>query len=114
MPLRGRIHSLTGRRGKDLGLNPRTHPELYWCLMAKLYTKVNSDIRAGLGVRGDKNMDASLLFSYSGGRSADGGVRVIATATKGGYAYKIMRISGGSEELYGTITFKREGRERGV
>ncbi len=82
--------------------------------MAKLYTKVNSDIRAGLGVRGDKNMDASLLFSYSGGRSADGGVRVIATATKGGYAYKIMRISGGSEELYGTITFNQEGRERGV
>ena len=78
--------------------------------MAKLYTKVNSDIRAGLGVRGNKNMDASLLFSYSGGRSADGGVRVIASESRGGYAYKIMRINQGSEELYGTLTFNREGR----
>jgi len=78
--------------------------------MAKLYAKVNSDIRAGLGCRGNKAMDVSLLFCYSGGRSADGGVRVIASESKVGYAYKIMRITDSGEELYGTLNFSREGR----
>ena len=77
--------------------------------MSRLYCKVNSDIRAGLGVRGNSRMDSSLLLNYSGARVADGGVRVIVSETKGGYAYKIMRIDPGVESLYGTLTFNKEG-----
>ena len=79
--------------------------------MAKLYCKIDSDIRAGLGVRGDKRIEARVLFSHSGSRTADGGVRVIASAFGTGYKYKVMRIEkDGTEEVRGILTFNREGR----
>jgi hypothetical protein len=77
--------------------------------MAKLYTKVNSDIRAGLGCRGNKRMDASVFFCYSGGRSPDGGLRIEASETKGGYYYKVVQITKRGDELIYTINFDREG-----
>ena len=86
--------------------NPST-AHFYRCLMAKLYTKVTSDIRANLGIRGDKRMESSILFSHSGGRSADGGVRVIASATKTGYSYKILSIKDSIEEVYGVLNFEK-------
>jgi hypothetical protein len=54
-------------------------------------------------------MDVSLLFCYSGGRTADGGIRVIVSETKVGYEYKIMKIKPEGEELYGTLTFNKGG-----
>lgn len=75
--------------------------------MAKLYTKVQSDIRAGVGCRGEKKMDSAVLFSYSGGRTPDGGVRVVASAFGKGYKFKIMRITPEGEELYGMLNFEK-------
>jgi hypothetical protein len=73
--------------------------------MAKLYCKVASDIRAGLGCRGDKSMEASLLFSYSGGRSADGGIRVCVSESSGRFHYKITALLDGKETLVKNLVF---------
>ncbi len=73
--------------------------------MARLYCKVHSDIRAGLGCRGDKSMEVNLLFSHSGGRSADGGVKVCANATSGRFTFKITSLSEGKEVLVKTLHF---------
>ena len=78
--------------------------------MSTLYAKISSDIRAGLGCRGSKHMDVCLHFSRSGGRTSDGGVRVLASVTKDGYQYKVMKVTADGEELYGKLTFNREGR----
>ena len=75
--------------------------------MSKLYCKTDSDIRAGLGCRGERKMSTCILFAYNGGRTPDGGVRVIAEAFGTGYKYKIMRITPDGEELYGMLNFEK-------
>lgn len=52
-------------------------------------------------------MDVSLHFNKSGGRSSDGGVKIVARKVENDYVYDVMKLdSKGREELVHTIKFE--------
>ena len=52
-------------------------------------------------------MEANILFSHSGSRTADGGVKVIASSTRNGFMYKIVEIKDSHEKIVGVLNFEK-------
>ena len=77
--------------------------------MAKLYARVDSDIRSGLGCRGNKRLEATILLNHTGGRSADGGVKLVATERGGRFTFKVTKLDPSGEELVYVTRFQRDG-----
>lgn len=81
--------------------------------MARLYAKVSSDIRGGLGCRGRDYISISLNYNFDGKNDPAGALRVEAHHKKDHVEMKVMAVrfvkDTPVETPVGTIKFKKGG-----
>lgn len=76
--------------------------------MARLFGKIDSDIRLGVGCRGHTKITSKTLFSHTGKNEEDGGVIVDAVWALDKVTMWVFVREGGHDRQIAIVTFKNE------
>lgn len=77
--------------------------------MARLFGKIDSDIRLGVGCRGHTKLSTKALFSHTGKNEDDGGVLVDAKWADDAVYMDVTAVHKGKSSVIATIKFAKDG-----